>query len=112
MCRQSQGRFVMSQGDSLSAPSGQEVAAPPAPPLQAPFRDSQLVQAIINAALDAVVIFDPRYVIVGWNASAQAVFGWGANEALGRSLMETLIAPAHREAQRKELEKFLAAGEG
>lgn len=46
---------------------------------------------IIDTALDAVITVDAHGLISGWNPQARAIFGWDAEEALGRSLFETLV---------------------
>jgi len=47
---------------------------------------------IVETALDAVVTMDAGGVITGWNPQARATFGWTSEEALGRSLAETIGA--------------------
>jgi PAS domain S-box-containing protein len=67
---------------------------------------------IVETALDAVVTMDASGTITGWNAQAEAVFGWPRSEVIGRSLSETIVPPAYREAHEKGLRYFLATGEG
>ena len=50
--------------------------------------------------------------IQGWNAQAEATFGWRRDQVLGRSLAETIIPLRHREAHLNGLRRFLATGEG
>jgi PAS domain S-box-containing protein len=69
-------------------------------------------QAIIDAALDAVVEIDEAGRIISWNPSAAATFGWPAAEAVGRRLSETIIPPRYRQAHEQGLRNFLASGEG
>jgi PAS domain S-box-containing protein len=49
--------------------------------------------------------------ITGWNANAQALFGWPAHEALGRELAETIVPPSLRDAHRRGLARYLETGE-
>jgi len=42
--------------------------------------------ALVGALGDAVVVSDPSGAIVVWNAAATRIFGYAAEEALGRSL--------------------------
>jgi diguanylate cyclase (GGDEF)-like protein/PAS domain S-box-containing protein len=67
--------------------------------------------AIIRSALDAVVSMDEHGRILGWNPQAEALFGWTADEALGRRLAETIIPPAARAAHTAGLARYLATGE-
>ncbi|HTG82669.1 MAG TPA: PAS domain S-box protein [Geobacteraceae bacterium] len=69
-------------------------------------------QALIAAALDAVVEMDEGGTILAWNPMAEEIFGWKAAEAIGRRPSETIIPPQHREAHEKGLSHFLATGEG
>ena len=52
------------------------------------------LSAIIGSALDAVVSIDEGGRILGWNPQAELMFGWTAQEAVGRLLAETIIPPA------------------
>ena len=72
----------------------------------------QRSRSIIDAALDAFVGMDSAGVIVDWNAMAQQIFGWTRDEAIGRSLADTIIPPRFREAHQKGLEHYLVTGEG
>jgi PAS domain S-box-containing protein len=50
-----------------------------------------LFETIVRAAADAIVYADAEGMIRFWNASAERLFGYGAAEAVGRSL--DLIIP-------------------
>jgi diguanylate cyclase (GGDEF)-like protein/PAS domain S-box-containing protein len=54
---------------------------------------------MIDAARDAFVGVDHDGLIVEWNRAAEAIFGWPATEAMGRTLVGTVIAPGDRTAQ-------------
>ncbi|MCA1957455.1 MAG: PAS domain S-box protein [Nitrospira sp.] len=69
-------------------------------------------QAIIETALDAVIIIDSAGVVTDWNAQATAIFGWTREEAVGRSLADTVIPPAVREAHKQGLRHYLQTGVG
>jgi PAS domain S-box-containing protein len=70
------------------------------------------LRTIIDSALDAVVTTDADSVITGWSAHAETMFGWSEQEALGRTLGETIIPPQHREAHRAGVQRYLQTGEG
>jgi PAS domain S-box-containing protein len=55
-------------------------------------------QAIIDGALDGVLLIDRAGKIVDWNPAAERIFGWARAEVIGRSLVEQLIAPNLRPA--------------
>ncbi len=67
---------------------------------------------IINTALDAVIVMDAHGRITEWNPQAEATFGWTRDEAMGRSLADTIIPPQYREAHVQGLNRFLTTGEG
>jgi PAS domain S-box-containing protein len=70
------------------------------------------LRAIIDSALDAVVTTDAESVITGWSAHAETMFGWSAEEALGRTLGETIIPERHRAAHQAGMRRYLATGVG
>ena len=72
----------------------------------------QRTRSIIDAAHDAYIAMDGNNLIVDWNRQAEAIFGWSREEALGRSLAETLIPHQYREAHHRGMRHFLATGEG
>ncbi len=67
--------------------------------------------ALLNASLDAVIGMDHEGRITEFNASAETMFGWPRQEALGQSLAQLLIPPRQREAHRRGLARYLATGE-
>ena len=69
------------------------------------------MRAVLDSALDAVVGMSETGTITFWNPRAEAIFGWTAEEALGRDLAELLLPPTDREAHRRGLERFLRTGE-
>ena len=69
------------------------------------------MRAIVESALDAIVTTDENSVITGWNRQAEVIFGWPAQEAIGRTLSDTIIPTQHREAHRRGMERYLATGE-
>jgi hypothetical protein len=72
----------------------------------------QRFRALVNNALDAVITMDARGAITSWSPQAEAAFGWSADEAEGRPLVETIIPRQYRDAHRLGLAHFLATGEG
>jgi PAS domain S-box-containing protein len=54
--------------------------------------------AILRAALDAVVIVDHEGLIVEVNPATEETFGWTRAEALGKPFLELVVAPADRES--------------
>jgi PAS domain S-box-containing protein len=70
------------------------------------------LKALLDSALDACVTMDETGRLTSWSAAAEAVFGWRASEAIGRSLAETIIPQQHRGGHARGLARFLETGEG
>src|SRR6266404_4912041 len=70
------------------------------------------LKALLDSALDACVTMDETGRITSWSGAAEAVFGWAASEAIGRSLAATIIPPQHREGHARGLARFLETGKG
>jgi len=68
------------------------------------------LDAIIENALDAIVLMDESGAISGWNHQAETMFGWPRDQALGRKLLETIVPPIYRQQHREGVRAFLASG--
>ena len=69
-------------------------------------------KTIIDTAHDAFVGIDAAGTIVEWNTQACETFGWTRSEALGRTIVDTIIPPAFRARHAEGLRRFHATGEG
>jgi PAS domain S-box-containing protein len=67
--------------------------------------------AILEVALDAVVVMDADGVITDFNPAAETMFGLARDEAVGRTVGETLVPPALRERHWEGLRRHLETGE-
>lgn len=67
---------------------------------------------VLETALDAVIVMKSDGTVAGWNAIAEATFGWSKDEAIGRQLSELIIPHRYREAHQSGLDRFLATGAG
>lgn len=70
------------------------------------------LRGIVDSALDAIIATDAASRILEWNHHAESIFGWSAEEALGRTLNETIIPERFRERHRQGIQHYLATGEG
>ena len=59
------------------------------------------------AALDAVVVMDSDGNVRDWNPSAEEVFGYSWDEAVGHEVAELIIPPAYRGAHRTAFKRYL-----
>lgn len=69
-------------------------------------------RAIVDTALDGVITIDSTGIVTDWNAQATVIFGWSREEALGRSLVETIIPARDRLAYEQGVHEFLRTGTG
>jgi len=72
--------------------------------------DSTLATLLHDQAPDAIIFAGTDGMIQEWNASAEDIFGFSREEALGQSL-DIIIPEQFREAHWKGYERALAAGE-
>jgi PAS domain S-box-containing protein len=66
---------------------------------------------IVDTAHDAFIGMDSDGNIAAWNAQAETTFGWSRAEVLGRSLAETIVPPAFRDAHNAGMRRFHQTGE-
>lgn len=65
--------------------------------------------AIVESSFDAIVSKDLNSIITSWNAAAERMFGYLAEEAIGNSV--TMLIPAHLQSQEEEIISRIKAGE-
>ena len=77
------------------------------------LRDSEEKFRKIGAsAQDAIIMMDPGGNVSFWNNAAERLFGYTAEEMRGRSVHETLAAPAYRGLAHAALPQFRKTGHG
>lgn len=69
------------------------------------------LQAVLDTALDPVVIMDLSGNIIGWNGHAEVGFGWKAEEVIGKRLSAFIVPPSYRDAHERGLAKYLTTGD-
>ena len=80
---------------------------------QRELRESEArARAIVDTALDAVVIMNADGKIAGWNPAAERIFGWRQEEVFGTDLGERIIPERLREAHHRGLAHLAATGHG
>ncbi|ALA16829.1 MULTISPECIES: PAS domain S-box protein [Chelatococcus] len=67
--------------------------------------------AIVRSALDGIVVMDANGTVVDFNPAAQAIFGYGRGEAIGRPVADLIVPPEYRAAHRAGLAAYLATGD-
>ena len=71
--------------------------------------DPRLYRALVEQMPDAVIHADREGTILLWNRGAEALFGFAADEVLGRSL-DVIIPPHLRQAHREGMRRAIEAG--
>jgi PAS domain S-box-containing protein len=78
---------------------------------EAALRDGEArLRRILDNAYDAFVSIDIAGKITAWNSAAARIFGWSAEEVVGRSLSETIIPERFRAAHEAGLKHFSETG--
>jgi PAS domain S-box-containing protein len=85
-----------------SAPGDVRVPADP---------DEHSLAAFIEGAPDAVVIIGSDGRVTRWNARAEAMFGWSADETVGRLLADLIVPPSMRAAHVAGVGRVVRTGE-
>jgi hypothetical protein len=70
------------------------------------------LQLLVESAVDAIVSADEHGLITGWDGRAEAIFGWTREEAVGRSLAETVIPDRYYDAHARAYQHLAATAQG
>ncbi len=83
-------------------------------PLSAPAADARQDEfaAILETALDCIIIMDAAGCIREFNPAAEQTFGYRRVEVIGTLLADKIIPPALREAHQHGLARYLQSGVG
>jgi PAS domain S-box-containing protein len=73
--------------------------------------EEQALAALIEGAPDAVVVIGWDGRVTRWNARAEAMLGWSADEAVGALLGELIVPPSMRQAHAAGLDRVVRTGE-
>ncbi|HEX4794437.1 MAG TPA: PAS domain S-box protein [Humisphaera sp.] len=79
------------------------------PELSSVHEAQALLAAIIDSSDDAIISKDLSGIVRSWNQSAQRIFGYTAEEMLGKPI--TILFPPDRLGEESEILKRLQRGE-
>jgi PAS domain S-box-containing protein len=79
---------------------------------RSPAVDERVFRALAEATHEALLTIDPNGRIIFWNRAAETIFGWSANEALGRDLHDLIVPLRFHAAHRASFEVFRTTGTG
>ncbi|MFB9889678.1 ATP-binding protein [Planobispora takensis] len=68
------------------------------------------MRAILDHTPEALVSIDADGTVTGWNAASARLFGWSAEEALGRDLAELVVSRRSRHLYYQSLRRVRSAG--
>ncbi|MEF3366692.1 PAS domain S-box protein [Methylocystis sp. 9N] len=66
--------------------------------------------AVVDSALDCIVVTDAEGRVVEFNPAATATFGFSREEAVGKTIAELIVPPELREAHNAGLKRFASGG--
>lgn len=78
-------------------------------PLASALSDLAEFDALLDAAVDAIVAIDQKGLIIRFNKAAEAMFGYSAGEVTGQPL-EILMAPGEINGHQDFVERYLRTG--
>lgn len=81
----------------------------PSTPSAIGINDPRHFEAIIESSDDAIISKTCAGIVTSWNPAAQRIFGWSAEEILGRHI--TVLFPADRTDEEAMIMNRIAAGE-
>ncbi len=70
------------------------------------------LRGITDSAQDAILMMNPRGEISYWNPAAEAILGYGEEEAIGKDLHTLLVPERYSEAQGAAMPEFVRTGCG
>ena len=70
-----------------------------------------LAHAMVQVALDCIVTIDREGRVLEFNPAAERTFGYARAEILGKPMVDYIVPPDLRDAHRRGMARYLAAGE-
>jgi PAS domain S-box-containing protein len=107
--RPKSGAESLRRGDETSAAAF--VAGPDRDSIERSLREAnERLNRMIETAHDAVVSIGAEGAVIAWNSRAESMFGWAAEEAIGRNLADMIIPEEFRSAHNAGLRRVIEGG--
>jgi len=106
------GRLLVERSLELTSQELNEVNSGLRAEVERRGRNEALQRAILESALDCIILMDGQGMVREFNPAAQRTFGYSRDEAVGRQLADIMIPSALRERHRAGLARFLQTGDG
>jgi PAS domain S-box-containing protein len=74
-----------------------------------PTLTAEQLAALVEYSDDAIITKDRELRITSWNRAAERIYGWSAEEAIGRPI--SIIIPPHRSGEERQILDRILAGE-
>jgi len=74
-------------------------------------RQRRFFEALLDASPQSIVTLDPRDRVTSWNPAAERLFGYTAEEAIGRELNELIATRADLRTEGEEIDKRSTEGQ-
>jgi two-component system NtrC family sensor kinase len=79
-----------------------------APRLDTALSHARLYAAVVRSALDAIIVVDEGGYVISINPAAEAIFGYSAADAVGRSIGALIVPDHHRAAHEAGMARYHA----
>ena len=66
----------------------------------------------VQSALDAIIVIDSKDRIISFNPAAEDIFGYSADEAIGKKMANLIVPEKYRDAHLAGMKHYLDTGEG
>lgn len=85
----------------------QQQAAELARLIQGEREDKARFETIINSSHDGIIQINQRSIVTEWSYQAEGIFGWSAEEMIGRSLADSIIPERYRQQHHVAIKRFV-----
>ncbi len=75
-------------------------------------RSEKMFQAVVESALNGIVMIDQTGIITLWNNAAEKIFGYSEKEAIGKPVCDIIVPEKYRQSVNVFFQKFAKSGKG